>query len=289
MGTSQKFGGPWTVEKLNILSGYLNVYTTALKNQPFQLIYIDAFAGTGKINIGSEGEYEVIAGSARLALQASGQFSEYIFIEKKKSFASELKAMVEQEFPHKKARVKILPQDCNQALINICQQVDWKKARAVLFLDPYAADVQWETLEIIAGTKAIDVWYLFPFSAANRMMKKTGEIDPAWRGKLNSIFGDNSWETRFYEESLQTNLFNEVTKERTVNTDSLKEYIEARLSAIFSKVSPNSRILSNRKNSPLFLFCFAVASDNPKAIGLAMKVADYILRDKTPSLGRGRT
>lgn len=120
-------------------------------------------------------------------------------------------------------------------------------------------------------------------------MKKTGEIDPAWRGKLNSIFGDNSWETRFYEESLQTNLFNEVTKERTVNTDSLKEYIEARLSAIFSKVSPNSRILSNRKNSPLFLFCFAVASDNPKAIGLAMKVADYILRDKTPSLGRGRT
>lgn len=146
MGTSQKFGGPWTVEKLNILSGYLNFYTTALKNQPFQLIYIDAFAGTGKINIGSEGEYEVIAGSARLALQASGQFSEYIFIEKKKSFASELKAMVEQEFPHKKARVKILPQDCNQALINICQQVDWKKARAVLFLDPYAADVQWETL-----------------------------------------------------------------------------------------------------------------------------------------------
>lgn len=32
MSTSQKFGGPWTIEKLNILSGYLDFYTTAIKN-----------------------------------------------------------------------------------------------------------------------------------------------------------------------------------------------------------------------------------------------------------------
>lgn len=150
----------------------MDFYTTALKNQPFQLIYIDAFAGTGKINIGNEDEYEIIDGSARLALQAKGQFSEYIFIEKNKAFAKELEEMVKQEFQHKKSRVKILPEDCNQALINICQKVNWRSTRAVLFLDPYAADVQWETLKAVADTKAIDVWYLFPFSAANRMMKK---------------------------------------------------------------------------------------------------------------------
>lgn len=284
MGTSQNFGGPWTVEKLNILSDYLNFYTTALKNQPFQLIYIDAFAGTGKINIGSEDEYETIDGSARLALQASGEFTEYIFIEKKKSFAKELEEMVQKEFPQKERRVKILNRDCNQALIEICQKVDWKKTRAVLFLDPYAADVRWETLKAVADTKAIDVWYLFPFSAANRMMKKTGEIDPTWQNKLNSIFGNNSWETEFYEESLQVSFYNEPIKERTVNTDSLKKYIEKRLSSIFPKVSSNSRILSNRKNSPLFLFCFAVATDNSKAIGLAMSVANYILKDKKPNV-----
>ena len=42
------FGGPWTEEKLAILKKYLDTYTTVLKNQPFRLIYIDAFAGTGK-------------------------------------------------------------------------------------------------------------------------------------------------------------------------------------------------------------------------------------------------
>ena len=46
MSTKQSFGGPWTIEKLNILSNYLDFYTTALKNLPFQLMYIDAFAGT---------------------------------------------------------------------------------------------------------------------------------------------------------------------------------------------------------------------------------------------------
>ena len=72
MGTQQKFGGPWTVEKLNILSDYLAFYTTALKSMPFNLIYIDAFAGTGRIKIGDEEDYEIIDGSAKLALQSKG-------------------------------------------------------------------------------------------------------------------------------------------------------------------------------------------------------------------------
>ena len=84
MNTKQKFGGPWTVEKLNILSDYLNFYATALKKQPFKLIYIDAFAGTGHINIGDNVD-EIIDGSAKLALQSNGNFTEYIFIEKTKN------------------------------------------------------------------------------------------------------------------------------------------------------------------------------------------------------------
>lgn len=42
-----KFGGPWTRQKLECLGKYLSAYTTALKNQPLELLYIDAFAGTG--------------------------------------------------------------------------------------------------------------------------------------------------------------------------------------------------------------------------------------------------
>lgn len=51
-GTS--FGGPWTLQKLNILDRYLDAYTTALKNQPFNLIYVDAFAGEGSFSLQAE-------------------------------------------------------------------------------------------------------------------------------------------------------------------------------------------------------------------------------------------
>lgn len=281
MRTQQKFGGPWTVEKLNILSDYLAFYTTALKSMPFDLIYIDAFAGTGRIKIGDEDDYEIIDGSAKLALQSKGEFSKYIFIEQKRKFAKELEDLVDQEFPAMKSKVDIIPKDCNEALLGICKAFDWKKNRAVLFLDPYAAHLKWDTLKAVADTQAIDVWYLFPFNATIRMMKKDGEIDPTWKAKLNEILGDNSWETEFYVEDPQMSLFGSSGLMRTADTASLKSYIEKRLKTIFPAVSSNSRVLLNGKNSPLFLFCFAVSNPSSKAIGLALKVANYILKDQS--------
>lgn len=280
MGTQQKFGGPWTVEKLNILSDYLAFYTTALKSMPFDLIYIDAFAGTGRIKIGNEDDYEIIDGSAKLALQSKGEFSKYIFIEQKRKFAKELEELVEQDFSSKRSKVEIIQKDCNEVLLEICSSIDWKKNRAVLFLDPYAAHLKWDTLKAIADTQAIDVWYLFPFNATIRMMKKDGEIDPTWKAKLNEILGDNSWETEFYSEDPQLNLFGTQGMMRTADTAALKAYIEKRLKTVFPAVSSNSRVLQNSKNSPLFLFCFAVSNPGSKAIGLALKVANYILKDQ---------
>ena len=46
-GQLQMFGGDWTQQKLEVLKQYLHAYKQALKKQPFELYYIDAFAGTG--------------------------------------------------------------------------------------------------------------------------------------------------------------------------------------------------------------------------------------------------
>lgn len=279
MGTKQHFGGAWTVEKLGILSDYLNAYATALKNKSFKLLYIDAFAGTGQIRIGDEEKYEEIDGSAKLALMAREHFSEYIFIEKKRTFAAELRARVDNEFPELKDRVTIYREDCNDVLTKLCANEDWRTTRAVVFLDPYASEVKWETLEALAATQAIDVWYLFPFSTATRMMKKRGEIDPTWRAKLDSIFGDNSWETDLYHEDNQISMFDdEPAMVRDNDSQALKAYIEKRLRSVFPRVSDHSRILYNSRRSPFFLFCFAVSSKSEAAQNLALKIADHILK-----------
>jgi len=278
MTSKQHFGGIWTIEKLDILSNYLDFYATALKHQNFDIIYIDAFAGTGKIQIGEEGDCIEIDGSAKIALNAKEKFNQYIFIEKKRAFVQELESLIYTDYNHLRDRIRIMKDDCNHALITICNNVDWSRTRAVLFLDPCAGDLKWDTLKVIAKTKAIDVWYLFPFNVVTRLMKKEGEIDPKWKAKLNDIFGDNSWEKEFYKESQQISLFDEHSMLRDMDQESLKAYIEKRLSTVFPKVSPNSRILCNTKGSPLFMFCFAVSNESPKAQGLALKVANYILK-----------
>lgn len=278
MGTKQRFGGDWTIEKLNILSSYLDFYITALKNQPFSKIYIDAFAGTGSIKVG--GKDEAIEGSAKLALKAQNKFDRYIFIERNKKYAIELNAVVVEQFGNLSDRISVYNTDCNSKLHDLCESLNWESNRAILFLDPYATEVEWQTLKAIATTKAIDVWYLFPLSAANRLMKNDREIEPSWKAKLDMIFGDDGWFEEFYKEDPQFNLFSEEKFIKSVNTAALTKYICKRLETIFPAVAQNPRILYNTKNSPLFLFCFAVSNDNPKAIELALKGANYVLNNR---------
>lgn len=72
MATSQKFGGNWTEEKLNIFTSYLDAYLIALQNQKFKKIYIDAFAGTGEIETSDGGQF--LVGSAKRALASEKKF-----------------------------------------------------------------------------------------------------------------------------------------------------------------------------------------------------------------------
>lgn len=48
---TQREVGPWARQKLSVLREYLQFYTTALKRQNFDLVYIDAFAGSRKFRV----------------------------------------------------------------------------------------------------------------------------------------------------------------------------------------------------------------------------------------------
>lgn len=149
--TSQKFGGDWTAKKLNIFTSYLDAYLIALQNQKFNKIYIDAFAGTGEIET-SDGE-AYLAGSAKRALSAERRFDHYYFIESDESKASELEHMIDTEFPHLKRFTTVYRGDANEKLGKIINDIDWRFSRGLLFLDPYATQVDWATLECVAVTK----------------------------------------------------------------------------------------------------------------------------------------
>ena len=47
MSELQQFGGDWTIEKLDILTSYLDAYLTALKNRKFKKIYVVILSSVG--------------------------------------------------------------------------------------------------------------------------------------------------------------------------------------------------------------------------------------------------
>lgn len=279
MDNLQQFGGNWTIEKLDILTNYLDAYLLALSKQKFKKIYIDAFAGTGTIV--SRDESQVFAGSAKRALQSSQKFDHYYFIEANKKKAQQLESMIASEFFNMKAKVTVCCGDANAELIKILSGIDWRFNRALLFLDPCATEVNWTTLQTVANTKAIDVWYLFPFSALNRMLRKDGKIDESWEACISRLLGTSDWKQEFYEEDTQLNLFDEVNLLKDASPERIQNYIVQRLGVIFPKVAKNPRVLFNEKHSPLFLFCFAISNPSPSAQKLALNIAEHIL-------GKGR-
>lgn len=291
-----EFGGPWTAIKIEILNKYLSAYTTALRYQPsrdnpFELIYIDAFAGAGNYKIRQKPSAEKLfetenyddrkikIGSARAALQIKYPFDEYFFSDTCIHNIAHLHGL-KSEFTELADRIHIQNADAGKAIRDICSRTNWRMKRAVLFLDPFNLEISWPTIEIVAETKAIDMWFLFPISAVNRMLVKNGVIDRSWELKLNDVFGTDSWKKHFYKASGQMSIFSmlpEDKKKKITDFEGIKKYTINRLKVVFAGVAPNPRVLKNQKNSPLFVLFFAVSNDRGKKT--ALKIANYILNN----------
>jgi three-Cys-motif partner protein len=267
--TMQEFGSVWTEAKLNAIEKYLGFYTTALKKS-FKLCYIDAFAGSGSIRIKGGNEIE---GSAIRAVKFP--FDKFHFFEKDKEVIETLKQKISKIPEHKDVEFHHI--DCNNFLLEINKR-NWAKEgwRGVIFLDPYAMDLEWTCLSEVSKTRVFDIWYLFPFMAVNRNLKKNSKIPLANKKKINLILGTNEWENILYYDSPQLNFLNENIKEKT-GIENFKKFILDRFKQTFPTVSDKAVLLRNERNSPQFLLCFACSNPSKSAGDLSLRVANHIL------------
>lgn len=275
---SPKFGGQWTLEKLDILESYLDAYTTALKGQPFNLMYVDAFAGTGFIGlpqyVDDNDKRDFISGSAERAIRITDKpFDKLLFVEKDSVRFEELKSLRDSN-PDRD--IQLINSEANHFLRNLTE--DWGRWRGVLFLDPFSTEVEWSTIEKIASFKALDTWILFPVSAIARMLPKSRmpeDIEPKWADRLTKIFGGESWR-ELYKEASQGVLFGDRGMERNPGVEGLISIYKRNLERLFGdRFLRNSRTFKNSKNSALFEFLFCVG--NPRGIKPATRIAKHVL------------
>lgn len=271
-----KFGGVWTEQKLDALEKYLGFFPIALGNRKFNLVYIDTFAGTGSVTIETNGVERTIPGSAAIALGLGRPFDRYYFIERRKRHVSELQALTSSH--PLRSRCTITHGDARDELQRVLKALDWAGTRGVLFLDPYGLQCTWDMVQLIAETRALDVFFLVSVSGLTRQAARSANaIDIKKQEALDRFLGTSEWRQTLYKPPAQEDMFiADPVHRREPGVDAILQFVETRLRSEFAHVE-SPALLRGPNNAVLFALYFAVSNRSEAAIRLATKVVRPVL------------
>lgn len=292
-----EFGSQATELKLSVVEAYLRAFTKALRGKFSELWYIDAFAGTGERTervparhggfLGATVPESIVRrrGSAKIAIDIDPPFDRLIFVEQRPRAVEALREIRDQ---HAGRNIHVIAGDANDEIRKIISHTNWQRIRAVMFLDPYGMSVDWQTLQDIAKTQAIDVWYLFSLSGLYRQAARSAAaIDDDKRMAITRVLGTDAWERELYAPGQRGFFTDQAPLRRTADVGALQDYVRARLKTIFPAVLRPLPLPIDKKPQMFSLF-FAISNPDGPAIGLATRIANHILKAGMSSHKRPR-
>jgi three-Cys-motif partner protein len=284
----QPFGGEHTRRKLDVVAKYLAAYVTVMKKQEFRLFYVDGFAGSGASTSKAEAEKAqdptlfpsagVLDGSPNRALSVEPPFDHYVFVDKSDKNVRSL-ASLRDKFPRR--NIEIAPGDANDRIVEFCDRISSQRFdRAVVFLDPFGLSVRWATMERLAATRKVDLWYLVPVDGMSRQIKEDGTFLPG-AAKIDEIWGSAGWRNKAVRRAeTSDDLFGEVDErlEKIARAKQFSEMFREHLQDVFAGGVSNAYLPLGRGRRHDFSLMFACANPSPAASGTAMRIANHILR-----------
>jgi three-Cys-motif partner protein len=286
--TTQQFGSAHTERKLQAVQKYLSAFTTALKKQSFDLLYIDACAGSGSSTVRQqEGQGRLIdadditIGSAVRALDISTPFDRYVLNDAKQENARSLEAIVTEQFPDLRDRVTVMQSDANHALIALCESTNWRKSRAVVFLDPFGLQLDFSMVSALGRTEAVDLWYLVPVFGMSRQIKADGSILEPGGSRIDRLLGTTEWRNgAAVEEPGEKDLFGIVqpTVRKVANSAWFEQVAIQQLRSVFAGGVLDATLPLGRNGLHEFSLVFACANPRPQANELAKRLAAAVLK-----------
>jgi len=292
-----------TGKKLDIINEYLKMYQNTVGVQTyFKTHYVDAFAGTGQINTKKDQTSlfgglldeaydqnladEIIKGSTEIALEIEPSFKSYTFIEIDKNKISELETRFQDNPLY--SRINFLCGDANTKVKSFCQSMG-NKDRAVVFLDPFGSQVDWTTIEAIAATNKIDLWYLFPSGVGVfRQISKDGKVHPTHAPSITRLYGTEEWREAFIKPKPAPTFFDlQATEhEKVVNPAVAAEFMLDRMKTIFKGGVGDFKIELGKHAYPSFHLLFAWGNPSKGATSLANKLSKAAVKATENNYGR---
>ena len=283
-----------TGRKLDVINEYLKMYQKALSNTSLKTVYIDGFAGSGEIPISSSEEklfddaevQDVIVGSADRALNVDPPFDSLTFIDKRRSCVDALKRRFEAHSYI--GRVNFVVGDANERVREICNSENWRWQRGVVLLDPFGNQVGWDTIERIAATEALDLWYLFPAGlGVFRQISNAGTVDRTHEASITRLFGTEDWKSAFLKPSPQMEMFDDRSSfEKVVTPESAAAFMIERLRSVFKGGVLDEMIPLGKHSYPSFYLLFAWANPSERAKALARRLSRAAVRATDRMYGR---
>lgn len=160
--------------------------------------------------------------------------------------------------------------DCTQYLRDKVAKnpgIDWKKHRAIVFLDPFGMQVGWDTIALLAQTTAIEIFLNFPVGMAIQrlLLRQPENFSNAQRKRLDDYFGSSEWAKVLYKPS--KSLFDDDKDEKVTRSGmALVKWYRERLQTVFSHVS-KAALIRNTRNAHLYYLL--LASHNRTGVRIA--------------------
>lgn len=284
---TQSFGGEHTQRKLDVVAKYLDAYVTVMKKQNFRLFYVDGFAGSGASEAKSGAAADdptlfpvsnVVEGSPLRALSIEPPFDKYVFIDMKEKNVRSLSGLRDE---HLQRDIEVLRGDANDCLGEFCDALSANRLdRAVVFLDPFGLSVRWDTIQKLAATQKVDLWYLVPVDGMSRQIKSDGSFLPG-ASRIDEIWRSSDWREKAVREAeVSEDLFGSVDQrlEKIAKAKQFSEMFCDHLGSTFAGGVAKNYLPLGRGRRHDFSLMFACANPSPPASQAAMRIANHILR-----------
>ena len=200
-GLAMRQSQDYAKQKLEILSRFMQMFTTAMKERPWAALnYIDLLAGPGKNMIGKSGEF--VLGSPLLALEYP--FDNFFFVEEKENNYECLDARVSAS--PRSSSVRLMLGDCNLETYRIVEGIQaiesdaahgaWQSLNLV-FADPEGLEIHWDTIAILGRETRSDLIINFSTSGITRNIRVA--FNSQREHAIDRFLGSRDWRKQYSE------------------------------------------------------------------------------------------
>jgi three-Cys-motif partner protein len=209
------------------------------------------FAGAG--HHVAKGSDRIIEGSPMRALGVEPRFEVFHFIDLDSERVAQLKKLSADH-----TNVLVYQGDCNKILTEkVFPKISYvSRQRALYILDPYGLHLDWQTIELAAKSKTIEIFLNFPVMDMNRNVfwRDHERVLPSHQDRMTKFWGDESWKSAAYKTT--QGLFEEM-QERTCNDD-VAEAFRVRLQQVAGfQFVPKPMPMRNSKGAIVYYLFFA--------------------------------